>query len=193
MAYKFRDRRDDRNVRHLARRRRPFPAPAPLRQAPVTAPITEPVNVPGPGALRIEVARAIDWLAAARQATATVLARKPKAAFGFPGHAAPFQALKGSSDDSPPHAGESYRTHTGREVQWVSRHCYLMSAPAQPGAPQIVRGTRPLTVTCKPSGGSSTGDLFKSLPAYKRHRRRLARRHETVARHRHGPRGKFEP
>lgn len=154
------------------RRPRPFPAPAPLRQAPVTAPISEPVDAPGPRALRIEVPRATDWIAAARRAAAAVLAPKAKTVFGFTERAAPFHALKGLSDHSPPHAGESYRTHTGRRVQWVSKHCYFMSAsPAQMPEPQIARETRLLTVTCKPSGGSPAGDLFKSLPAYKRHHR----------------------
>lgn len=181
------------SLRMPTRRPRPFPAPAPPRRAPITAPISEPVHVPGPSALRIEVPRAIDWLASARQAAAAVLARKPKTAFGFSKRAAPFQALTGSSADSPPHAGESYRTHTGREVRWVSKHCYLVSAAAQPGEPQTEREARLSRISCNGSGSSSAGNLFKSLPAYRHNHRTLDRRHEAVARRRHGPRGKFEP
>lgn len=170
------------------RRPRPFPAPAPPRQAPVTAPISEPVNVPGPDALRIEVPRAIDWLAAARQATAAVLAREPKKAFGFPKGSAPFRVLKGSSTNSPPHAGESYRLDTGQQVLWVSRHCYLISNAPRLAETQIAALAQQMPrLRCILPGNPWARALSKRLRAYARHRRQLDRRIEAAARHRHGP------
>ena len=176
----------------LTMRRRPrvFPAPAPLEAAPIIAPITAsiapPMSSPGPNALPIEVPRAIDWMAAAKRAVAMVLARKAKRALGFPKGAGPYRALTGSSADSGPHAGESYRTHTGRRVAWVGKHCYIVSNPPQLGESQLQRQAQMSSVGCNASGGSAaSGQFIKRLRAYGRYRQAQVRRYK-VTRHR-GP------
>lgn len=176
----------------MTRRRAPFPRPAPLPHAALTVPIHARIGRPGaitaPGALRIEVPHAIDWMAASRQAAAAILARKAKQAFAFPAGAAPFRALKGSSQNSPPHAGESYRTHAGRQVQWISKHCYFVSNPPRPGESQLHRQTRMSRFSCKGLGGSSASERFiKRMREYARRLRGRSRERERIARGRLGP------
>ena len=175
----------------MRRRPRAFPAAAPLEQAPLIAPITAPITPlmisPGRNAFSIEVPRPIDWIAAAKRAVATILARKTKRALGFPKGASPYQALKGSSADSGPRAGESYRTHTGQRVAWVGRHCYVVSNPPLLGESQIQRQAQMSSVGCRASGGSAASERFvERLRAYGRYRRELVRRYK-VNRHPHGP------
>ncbi len=175
----------------MRRRPREFPPPAPLEEAPIIAPITATLpprmTAPGPNAWRIEVPRAIDWMAAAKRAVATLLARKANRALGFPKGAGPYRALSSSSADSGPHAGESYRTDTGRRVAWVGKRCYVVSNPPLLGESQLQRQAQMSSVGCKASGESAASEQFiKRLRAYGRYRREQVRRYKVI-RHHHGP------
>ncbi len=171
-------------------RPRVFPVPAPPEEVPIIAPITAiipaPMTAPGQDALPIEVGRAIDWMAAAKRAVATVLARKAKRALGFPKGAGPYRALTSSSADSGSHAGESYRTETGRRVAWVGKRCYVVSNPPQLGESQLQRQAQMSSVGCNAAGASAASEQFiKRLRAYGRYRREQVRRYRVIRRH-HG-------
>ncbi len=162
-----------------ARRPALFRAPAPLQQAPITIRIRRPVTVPAVRGVRIRLPRAINWMSAARAVAAAILAPRAKTGFGFPKGAGPLRALKGSSDDSPPRAGDSYRTDTGQRVQWVGRGCYLISGPPPLGESQLQRRSRLSRFACRSRGSASAREFFKRLSAYGRYRKRLeaAQRH----------------
>jgi hypothetical protein len=74
------------------------------------------------------------------------------------------------SRDPPPahYAGETYRTNTGESVVWISAKCYVISPAPNSGPPDV--GPRPqMTRTvCPREGNTARGDLFKSVPGYKK-------------------------
>jgi len=106
----------------------------------------------------------VDWAAEA-QREGTAITDPPKAReFGQITHA----DAEGKALQSAParHAGEQYRDELGQSIVWVSDRCYLVSESAPLGVPH---GSIPTMTICVGDSGQSRGDLFKDLPAYKKH------------------------
>lgn len=134
--------------------------------APLVAPITLPPPAP---AITVPSGPAIDWNAAARSAAATVLGRRKRKTFGFPAGGKSAITLGVPSPATPAHyAGESDRTPGGEVTEWVSERCYVVSDPPLPGEPDFLKSARVTRSGCLPPPGPDPGDLFKSLPAYKK-------------------------
>ena len=72
-------------------------------------------------------------------------------------------------DFSGRHPGDSYRLEGGEEIQWVSDRCYVASDPPAPWEPDILKLAGMTHTVCLPPNGPSPGELFKSLPAYKKY------------------------
>ena len=68
------------------------------------------------------------------------------------------------------HAGESSRDELGGKIVWVSDKCYIESDPPLPGTPPAFEGARVTRTVCPGNWSEPRGDLFKELPAYRRHR-----------------------
>ncbi|MGA7538262.1 MAG: hypothetical protein WBW93_05795 [Steroidobacteraceae bacterium] len=139
--------------------------PAPL------APMVEPITL-APPLLPLENpnGRTIDWDAAAREDAATALKRKKPMSFGFPAGGKSALTLGVPSAHSPAHyAGESDRTETGEVIQWTSDRCYVISDPPSLAEPDFLKNARITHFGCLPPPGPSAGELFKSLPAYKKY------------------------
>lgn len=124
-------------------------------------PLPLPPRLPSLGS----VDKRIDWAAEARRAAERVIAAPEDRQFGRN----PAFSVRARERPSPTHyAGESYRNVYGDRVYWVSDSCYLVSdnslaaALALPGAPALPR-------TVCVGSVAPRGDLFKDLPAYKKH------------------------
>lgn len=132
-------------------------------------PVVEPITVAPPAPFAASP-RAIDWSSAAKRAAATVLQRGKRISFGFPPGGKSAITLGVPSRHTPAHyAGESDRTVAGEHVEWTSERCYVTSDPPVPGAPDFLEHARVSRGGCLPPAGPDPGDLFKSLPAYKKH------------------------
>ena len=157
----------------LPARRRPVrftPArlhPLALSAAPITAPITvflPPVSRP------IHVPRPINWVRAARQAVHAILNRARPHTIGFPRGARARTSLSSAPSGVRSQGRESYRTRTGESISRSGGNCYLVSGPPPLDATQVEREAQMSRVECSGSQrGPSPGNLFKSLPAYKRY------------------------
>jgi hypothetical protein len=137
----------------------------PVPIAPTVEPITltpPPPAVTGPGS------HAIDWDASARAAVATTLRRRKRITFDFPSGTNRMMRGAHAPDLSGHHAGNSYRLEGGEEIEWVSDRCYVASDPPAPWEPDILKRAAITHTVCLPPNGPSPGELFKSLPAYKR-------------------------
>ncbi|MGH8290142.1 MAG: hypothetical protein ACREV7_14125 [Steroidobacteraceae bacterium] len=139
--------------------------PAPL------VPLVEPITLaPPPLPVRSLRSHDIDWDVAAREAAASVLERKKRISFGFPAGGQSALTLGVPSSRSPAHhAGESYRTESGEVIQWTSDRCYLVSDPPSLAEPDFLKNARITHFGCLPPPGPPPGELFKSLPAYKKY------------------------
>lgn len=112
----------------------------------------------------------IDWSDAAKRAAAEILGRPRRRPFGFPPGGRSAITLGVWSSFSPAHhAGESDRFITGEDIEWTSDRCYVVSDPPVPGEPDILARHRVTHGGCLPPAGSDPGELFKSLPAYKKY------------------------
>lgn len=147
-------------------------APSPLSRisAPIV-PIVEPITVAAPAPLATSPGgRAIDWNAAARRAAAAILETRKRVSFGIPPGGKSDITLGVPSPHTPAHyAGESDRTPGGGNTEWTSDRCYVMSDPPVPGEPDFLRRARVSHFGCLPPDGPDPGELFKSLPAYKKY------------------------
>ena len=113
----------------------------------------------------------IDWNAAARQSAAATLERgkRKRISFGFPPGGKSAITLGVPSPSSPAHyAGESDRTASGETTQWTSDRCYIVSDAPIPWEPDVMKHARVTRGGCLPPPGPDPGELFKSLPAYKK-------------------------
>lgn len=146
------------------------PSPLSRISAPI-APIVKPITVAAPAPLAASPGdRAIDWNAAATWAAAATLKARKRISFGFPPGGKSAITLRVPSPHTPAHyAGESDRTVAGRDTEWTSDRCYVMSDPPVPGEPDFLRRARVSHFECLPPDGPDPGELFKSLPAYKKY------------------------
>jgi len=153
-----------------ARRHLPL-APPPLgaTAAPIE-PIVEPITLAPPSAVAMSPgSRAIDWNAAANRAATQALAHHKRISFGFPPGGKSAIILGVPSPHTPAHyAGESDRMAGGGSIEWTSDRCYVESDPPMPGEPDIIKRTRITHSNCLPPPGPDPGELFKSLPAYRK-------------------------
>jgi hypothetical protein len=154
-----------------AARRHPLPAP-PLpgeTSAPI-APVVEPITLAPPGPVTMSPGgQAIDWNAAANRAATRALATRKRISFGFPAGGKSAITLGVPSPHTPAHhAGESDRTAGGDHIEWTSDRCYVESDAPLPGEPDIIKRARITHSSCLPAPGPDPGELFKSLPAYKK-------------------------
>jgi hypothetical protein len=134
-------------------------------------PLVERVTVVPPTSVETSPSgRAIDWSSAAHQAAATILERGERIAFGFPAGGKSAITLEVPSRHAPAHhAGESDRTAAGEHIEWTSDRCYVASDPPLPGEPDFLKHARLSHGGCLPPAGPDAGELFKSLPAYKKY------------------------
>lgn len=146
------------------------PSPLSRISAPI-APIVEPITVAAPAPLATSPGgQTIDWNAAATRAAAATLKARKRISFGFPPGGKSAITLGVPSLHTPAHyAGESDRTVAGRDTEWTSGRCYVMSDPPVPGEPGFLRRARVSHFGCLPPAGPDPGELFKSLPAYKKY------------------------
>ena len=148
------------------------PVPAPLNRTSVPiAPLVAPIAVAAPGPLMTSPGGCtVDWNAAAKQAAASALKTRKRISFGFPAGGESAITLGVPSRHTPAHyAGESDRTVAGEHVEWTSDRCYVASDPPLPGEPDFLKHARVSHSGCLPPDGPDPGELFKSLPAYKKY------------------------
>ena len=158
-------------VLRAVHRRAPIARPR-LDQTPaLLSPITEPITLASPPLpAQGQDTSATDWHAAAREAAATVLERKPRISFGFPAGGTSALTLGVPSPYSPAHhAGESERTGTGEVIEWTSERCYVISDPPSLAEPDFLKNARITHSGCLPPPEPPPGELFKGLPAYKKY------------------------
>lgn len=138
------------------------------RIAPLVAPIT--LAPPVPAVVVPNNGPAIDWNAAARRAAAAVLGRRKHKNFGFPPGGKSAITLGVPSPATPAHyAGESDRTVGGEVTEWISARCYITSDPPTLGDPDFLKRARVTRSGCLPPPGPDPGELFDSLPSYKKY------------------------
>ena len=147
------------------------PPPLNRTSAPI-APLVQPISIAAPAPLITGPGRqTIDWNAAAKRAAAAVLSPRKRISFGFPPGGKSAITLGVPSPHTPAHyADESDRTVAGEHVAWTSDRCYLASDPPMPGEPDFLARARVTHAGCLPPDGPDPGELFKSLPAYKKYR-----------------------
>lgn len=153
-----------------ARLRSPMARPALGGSAAPIAPLIAPITIAPPARVVTGVnGRAVDWEAAARRAAAAALARGKRISFGFPAGGKSAITLGVPSPSTPAHyAGESDRTPDGEDTEWISDRCYVISDPPVPGTPDFLKNARVTRGGCLPPPGPDPGELFKSLPAYRK-------------------------
>jgi hypothetical protein len=112
---------------------------------------------------------AIDWNAEAQRAARAVTSTPSVRNFGrIP--EAPFWL--GPVPSLPKrHAGEQDRLDGGDSIFWVSDRCYVVSSIPLLGMPDILERSMSTRTVCK-DDSDPQGDLFKDLPAYKKHHSR---------------------
>jgi hypothetical protein len=110
----------------------------------------------------------IDWQASAERAAAAVTKPSPYRQFGRP-DVMPKGPVRSPSRGRP--IGEVYRDDaTGLVLRWLSEDCYQVLGSAAPaGVPLPGDEEKPAPVPCSLRSKKPRGDLFKDLPAYKRH------------------------
>ncbi|MGH8326849.1 MAG: hypothetical protein ACRET2_08820 [Steroidobacteraceae bacterium] len=154
-----------------AARRHPLLPPPPLGEtsSPIES-IVEPIALAPPASIVTSAAGpTIDWNAAATRAATRGLAQRKHISFGFPPGGKSAITLGVPSPQTPAHyAGESDRMARGGSIEWTSDRCYVESDPPLPGEPDIIKRARVTHFGCLPPPGPDPGELFKSLPAYKR-------------------------
>jgi hypothetical protein len=115
-----------------------------------------PADVPG---------SAIDWAGEAQREGASSPAPSQAIRFGEIPHASQEHASSQATTRPTHHPGEQYRDTLGNSIVWISDRCYLVSESTTIGVPQNLVPTR---TVCQGDSGEARGDLFKSLPAYKK-------------------------
>lgn len=142
----------------------PAPAPAvpPLPRR-VSPSLPRPVQIEPPAMPLIEVpppkaGRGPDWAAQREQAVAAALNAPRRREFVNPA---------GSAPPPPPspsilihHKGDEQSDGAGNRMVWINNSCYLLLDEPQPG--------KPTSIFCI-DRGPVPGQLFKTLPAYKKY------------------------
>jgi hypothetical protein len=156
--------------RPAAPARVPFKRPRLSQSRVPLAPAVEPITLalpPPPAATRDPF---IDWDAAAAAAATAILERKKHRTFGFPAGGQNALTLGVPSPGSPAHyAGETYRTSTGEVIEWTSDRCYVASDPPSLAEPDFLKNASITHFGCLPPPEPPAGELFKSLPAYRKY------------------------
>jgi hypothetical protein len=145
--------------RALARQPQSARAPAPPRSRPEPITIEPPADEPLPW---------IDWQASAERAASAVTQPSPYRRFGR-ADVMPDGPVRSPSAGRP--RGEIYQDSvTGELRKWVSEDCYqvLREAP-RAGVQDDFAKHLPPRIMCSLKSKKPRGDLFKDLPAYKRH------------------------
>jgi hypothetical protein len=136
------------------------------RLAPVR-PVEPPPLAPLPITPPRDEGTAIDWAGEAHEVAVSeaekLTGRERRARDGNDGSA-----------DAPAHgpthqAGEQYRTETGDSIVWISDRCYVISENPSLGTPPSMAGSKPTRTVCKRDSDEARGDLFKDVPAYRKH------------------------
>jgi hypothetical protein len=153
-----------------ARRHPPVERPPPAGSSSPIAPLVEPITLAPPASVAVGPSRrTVDWGAAAKRAAATILQPRKRVSFGFPAGGKSAITLGVPSPHTPAHhAGESDRTLGGEVTEWTSDRCYIVSDPPSPFAPASASHAGVTRSGCLPPPGPDPGELFKSLPAYKK-------------------------
>jgi hypothetical protein len=146
-----------------------FSTPKPLSRTPsfTIDPIQiEPPKIESLPSPAVETGRAVDWtMEAQRAVTAQSSAPKTRELGAHP------RADSHREQQYPPaahQAGEEYRDAYGDTVVWLNDRCYVVSESPALGAPDVLARSQPTHTVCvDPS--APEGELFKSLPAYKRY------------------------
>jgi hypothetical protein len=110
----------------------------------------------------------IDWQASAERAAAAVTQPEPYRRFGRP-NVMPEGPVRSPSTGRP--IGEVYvDSVTGELRKWISEDCYQVLRSAAPaGVQDDFAKNLPPRIMCSLKSKKPRGDLFKDLPAYKRH------------------------
>jgi hypothetical protein len=137
----------------------------------LVTPRVQPITLIPAFALMSPARHAIDWNASAKSAVATALKPQKRVTFGFPTAISPIMRGALVPDSSGHHAGDSYTIPGGEEVVWVSDQCYVASDPPVLWEPDIFKRAAITHTVCVPPSGPPAGELFKSLPAYKKYHR----------------------
>jgi hypothetical protein len=117
-------------------------------------------SVPMPSA---DTSRAIDWTMEA-QRTAAAITNVPKAR-----ELDPETDFRREQRPTPTHqAGDGYRDPYGNTVVWVNDRCYVVSESPALGTPDVFLRSRPTRTACVDQSAPE-GELFKDLPAFKKH------------------------
>jgi hypothetical protein len=158
-------------LRRPARPRSPAVRPSLSEKSAPIEMMTEPITVAPPVSPATAPSRpAVDWDAAARKAASATLETSRRVTFGFPPGGKSAITLGVPSPPSPAHyAGESDRTVDGEVTEWISARCYIISDPPPLGSPASLGHAGVTRGGCLPPPGPDPGELFKSLPAYKRY------------------------
>ena len=148
-----------------------IPIARPRLDAARVVPTVEPITLtpPAPAVLSPTGQAAIDWDASARAVVAAALRPRKRITFGFPTGTSPIMRGAHPPDTSGHHAGDSYRIEGGEEIEWVSDRCYVASDPPPLWEPDILKRAAMTHTVCLPPNGPPPGELFKSLPAYKKY------------------------
>ena len=157
-------------LRRAAHPRIPITPPRLRDTAAPIAPTVEPITLtPPPPAALSPTGQAIDWDASAKAAVATALRPRKRITFGFPTGTSPIMRGAHLQDFSGHHAGDSYRVAGGEVIAWVSDRCYVASDPPPLWEPDILKRAEITHTVCLPPNPPHSGELFKSLPAYKKY------------------------
>jgi len=110
----------------------------------------------------------VDWQVSAERAAAAVTQPSPYRQFGRP-DVMPKGPVRSASAGRP--IGEVYVDDvTGEMRKWISEDCYQVLRNAAPaGVQDDFAKHLPPRVMCSRKSKKARGDLFKELPAYKRH------------------------
>jgi hypothetical protein len=120
-------------------------------------------SVPIPSA---ETGGTIDWTIEAERAAAAISNAPKTREFGSHPRA---DSQQEQQHPTPAHqAGEGYRDPYGNSVTWVNDRCYVVSERAALGTPDVLARSRPTYTVCVDQSAPE-GELFKDLPAYKKH------------------------
>jgi hypothetical protein len=129
-----------------------------INPIPIEPPTTEPVPMPS-----ADTSRAIDWTMEAQRAAAAVTNVPKTSELG------PEANFQREQRPTPTHqAGEGYRDPYGNTVVWLNDRCYVVSESPALGTPDVSLRSRPTRTACVDQSAPE-GELFKDLPAFKRH------------------------
>jgi len=111
----------------------------------------------------------IDWAEEAKRVARELASRDAKSTVSRAPTASGLSDL--SSWFPPPahHAGEQYTNESGERIVWISDKCYQVSGSSLLTVPDVFSKAMLPKTLCPGNSRKPRGDLFKDLPAYKKH------------------------